>query len=335
MGCDGCELWPAPSRVIADLISCAVDFGFPESRASWIIRSQLERVSLPDICRHREILVSNLQAQLGGDLKLRSGLTDVIKKSAVCYAGLQHVIRGGHPGFAEEFGEPKMFSGRMSVAARWSAPSESENELKPWLAGAHRLIFISDMGDALSHNVDFEFLKREIVDCVASEVGRRHVWLWLSKRPGRMAEFAGWLEQQKSFWPQNLVPMTTVTSTRTVDRVNQLRKIPARVRGLSCEPLWGPVDLDLKGIDWVIVGGGSDTLAPAFHVEWALDLRRRCTAAGTAFFLKQLGRHPIAGGIELKLDDSHGGDWNEWDKSWLIREIPASFKFPLNPIGRD
>lgn len=332
MGCDGCELWPPASQVISSLVASAVGFGIPESRARETIAGRLNGLSLPDICRRREDLLSSIMAELLDSNSLRSAMRDVIKESAVCYAGLQHVLRAGHPGFADEFGVPKLFAGRMASAAGWSAPSDKEIEMKPWLQAAQRLIFISDMGDALSRNVDFEFLRREVIEAVTTPKGSRHIWLWLSKRPSRMAEFAAWLLDQETPWPENLVPMTTVTSMRTIARVDELRKIPARVRGLSCEPLWEPLHLDLEGIDWVIVGGGSDTLAPEFHVEWAHDLREQCAAVGTAFFLKQLGRHPFVAGTALKLKDGHGGDWREWDKSWRVREIPDHFKFQHHQV---
>jgi protein gp37 len=40
-------------------------------------------------------------------------------------------------------------------------------------------------------------------------------------------------------------------------RVKQVRAVPAAVRFLSVEPLLGPVEVDLDGIAWVIVGGES------------------------------------------------------------------------------
>jgi len=64
--------------------------------------------------------------------------------------------------------------------------------------------------------------------------------------------------------------------------------------------------LDLSGIDWVIVGGGSDILAKIFEVEWALNLRRECEERGIAFFLKQLGRRPIFDRNPLFLANGHG-----------------------------
>jgi protein gp37 len=214
------------------------------------------------------------------------------------------------------------------MASRWAAVSPSELEAKPWLQGLPRMIFVSDMGDALSRSVPFPFLKNEIIDAVSSESGKRHLWLWLSKRPGKMAEFGRWLLAQGIAWPENLVAMTTVTSQRTAVRVQELRSVPSRFKGLSCEPMFSELSLDLTGIDWVIAGGGSDIYAEPFHVEWALQLREACQRAKAAFFFKQLGRNPYFRGNPLKLVDQHGGNWDEWpEAAWKIREIPGRFRF--------
>jgi protein gp37 len=188
------------------------------------------------------------------------------------------------------------------------------------------MIFVSDMGDALSSDVPSAYLKQEIVDVVVSEAGRKHLWLWLTKRPSRMGEFGRWLLKQGIQWPDNLVAMTTITSQATIGRVAELRKVPSKFKGLSIEPLFTELKLDLTGIDWVIVGGGSDTLAEPLHVEWALGLRDQCRKAGTAFFLKQLGKNPVFNGEPLTLFNRHGGDWGEWNEAWRTREIPDGFR---------
>lgn len=106
----------------------------------------------------------------------------------------------------------------------------------------------------------------------------------------------------------------------------------ASVRGLSIEPLWEaipPGKLDLRGIDWVIVGGESGAAikySRPFAIEWALELQRHCEVNGVAFFLKQLGRRPQWQGKVVKLRHNHGGDWDEWPEAApKVREFPASF----------
>jgi protein gp37 len=198
-------------------------------------------------------------------------------------------------------------------------------EAANWPSPIPRLIFISDMGDALSAGIPFAYLDQEIIRNVNSPPGRHHLWLWLTKRPSRMARFGNWLTRRGVAWPENLVAMTTVTSARTLGRVDALLEVPSRFKGLSIEPLFEPVAVPLTGIDWVIVGGGSDVLAKPFHVEWALELRERCKAAGVAFFLKQMGKNPFFRGQPLSLANRHGGDWGEWKRRWKTRQLPAGF----------
>lgn len=85
---------------------------------------------------------------------------------------------------------------------------------------------------------------------------RRHVYQVLTKRPSRARLF--WEKHQRAFGGRPLPPHiwlgTSVEDQDAIYRVDHLRQVPAEVRFLSCEPLIGPVDLDLTGIHWVIVG---------------------------------------------------------------------------------
>jgi protein gp37 len=109
----------------------------------------------------------------------------------------------------------------------------------------------------------------------------------------------------------------SVEDMQVVDRVNDLRGVPAAVRFLSCEPLLGPLPaVDLDGIGWVIAGGESGPNARPMKSAWVEDLRDQCAAAGVAFFFKQWGgRTPKAGGREL------GG--RTWDQMPAMSAIAA------------
>src|SRR3712207_3863109 len=67
-----------------------------------------------------------------------------------CYAGQLHHRWPHNPGFASDFDVPQLFAGRMAAAAAWSDLADLARPSKPWLNGMPRLIFVSDMGDALS-----------------------------------------------------------------------------------------------------------------------------------------------------------------------------------------
>ena len=327
MGCDGCELWKPAAAIAAIMLAMLL---LLTKKPKGIVKPAVDRAvsdrETSELYRDREQIAEDLAGSLGLTREQKKQVVDVLREECMCYAGLLGVMRAGHAGYADKFEMPKVYPGRVADAASWDLPDEKETRDKPWLEGLRRLIFISDMGDALSASVPFAYLRDEIIENAVSEDGRRHLWLWLTKRPGRMAEFGERLQSRGIGWPANLVPMTTVTMQRYAQRVDQLRRVPGKLRGLSLEPLFEPVDLDLRGIDWVIVGGGSDVLARPFHIEWALQLREQCRAAGVAFFLKQLGKKPFYQNQPLDLADQHGGDWTEWPEAWRVRELPEAFR---------
>lgn len=309
MGCDGCELWKPVSQIVARLVSFISLFQPPIAGVREKVALVIGDRTTSEVYRDREAIDAELVQKLGCRA-FRDDFVEIIRQECKCYAGLLGTMRAGHKGYADKFEIPKLFPGRMAAAAKWGPPTSDENADKPWLEGMPRLIFISDMGDALSADVPFEFLKQEIIDNVTSEAGRRHVWLWLTKRPERMAAFGTWLQKLGHSWPDNLVAMTTVTSQRYASRVDALRRVPAKLKGLSVEPLFENVNLNLEGISWVIVGGGSDILADGFEVEWALNFQHECAERGSAFFLKQLGRRPLFNGKQLHMTNGHGGEPN-------------------------
>ena len=196
---------------------------------------------------------------------------------------------------------------------------------KPRLNLLPRVFFVSDMADALSEGIVFAYLEHEIIAVVGSNRGQQHLWLWLTKKPERMAEFAQWVQKRGKIWPDNLVAMTSVTGANTHHRAKKLRTVPARFRGLSVEPLWGEVELPLEGIDWCIVGGQSGPGSTPFDLSWARRIQKQCKKAGTAFSVKQLGARPVDRGRELTLKDKHGRDWHEWPADLRVREMPPGF----------
>lgn len=326
MGCDGCELWKPAAAIQAIVLAFLLRLtSLPEPFVRRALAQALGDRITSEVYRDREVLADELVLDLQLNRQARGQVIDIIRHECKCYAGMQGTFRAGHKGYAVQFEEPKIYPGRMSKAVNWGAPTPEDIVDKPWLRGLPRLIFVSDMGDALSRSTSFEYLRQEITANVNSPAGRKHLWLWLSKRPLRMAEFGLWLSERRISWPDNLVAMTTVTGPTFVQRVDELRRVPSRLKGLSLEPLFGPVRLNLKGINWVIVGGGSDVLADPFHLEWALDLRRQAATSGVSFFVKQAGKHPFFRNKPLELVDGHGGDWGEWPQELRVRELPEEF----------
>jgi protein gp37 len=352
MGCGApCELRPTPSKV------CAVTQAFfqrelpdvsPAHLAS-MVKDLLADHNATAIDQLRQVIVDGVMAALGREpgSAITEAMTKRLKNAYdevfICYAHQQHLFRGtditnpdkrANPGYAPQFEKVTRFPGRIAGAAARPDLYGKPHPGKPWLAYLPRMIFVSDMGDALSPEVDFDYLKRELIDVVVTRRGSQHLWLWLSKMPKRMAEFGEWLLGQGITWPDNLVAMTTVTSSQTAVRVSQLKAVPARFKTLSVEPLWEEVSLPLDGIDWTIVGGQSGPGSKSFDVAWIESLVEQRKNSRTALFVKQLGALPVAGGDVLALKDPHGGDWNEWPAHLRIREIPADFRCLRNSAPR-
>jgi protein gp37 len=129
-----------------------------------------------------------------------------------------------------------------------------------------------------------------------------HIYQVLTKRPSRARRF---LEDHRGLFEAGSVPPhiwigTSVENQEAAYRVDHLRDISAAVRFLSCEPLIGPLELDLRGIHWVIAGGESGIRRREMRPEWVRAIRDRCRAEAVPFFFKQWGgRTPKAGGREL------------------------------------
>lgn len=144
-------------------------------------------------------------------------------------------------------------------------------------------------------------------------------WLLLTKRPGNIKPLIAkvidataeenvrdWLcEWLKGIAPENIWIGTSIENQHRESRIDELCKVPARVRFLSIEPLLGSFEIGLAGtapanwsngykmvwqmINWVIVGGESGYLARPMHPDWVRQIRDECQSFGIPFLFKQWG----------------------------------------------
>jgi len=182
-----------------------------------------------------------------------------------------------------------------------------------------RRIFVNSMSDLFHVDIPESYVRQIFAVMLAV---KRHMYQVLTKRPARAVRF--WQRNADLFGnqpiPEHIWIGASVENQRVVGRVGQLRQMPASVRFLSCEPLLGPLELDLGGIQWVIVGGESGPEHRPMKAEWARSIRDRCLQADVPFFFKQWGgRTPKAGGRTLE-----GRTWDEYpirvSSSLLLRE---------------
>jgi protein gp37 len=145
-----------------------------------------------------------------------------------------------------------------------------------------RRIFVNSMSDLFHEGVSNEFIER--VWRVMQQTPR-HTYQILTKRPDRMAAVVAGLPVLGNVWLG-----TSVENADYLDRIDDLRRVPAAVRFISFEPLIGSVaTADLTGVQWAIVGGESGPRARPMLELWVDEIEALCRRNGTAFFFKQWG----------------------------------------------
>ncbi len=220
-----------------------------------------------------------------------TGCTKVSPGCAHCYAETFAERFRGVPGHPYERGfDLQLRPERLEQPVAWARP---------------RLIFVNSMSDLFHEGVPLDYVR-----AVFDVMGRAHwhTFQVLTKRSSRLAELATLLP-----WPDNVWMGVSVENQRWTCRIADLRQVPAAVRFLSCEPLLGPLQLDLRGIHWVIVGGESGRRARPMKPDWARSIRDQCHRAGVPFFFKQWGAHDAEGRRVGKGAAGRVLDMRTWD----------------------
>ncbi|MGL5825003.1 MAG: DUF5131 family protein [Nocardioides sp.] len=247
-------------------------------------------------------------------------------KIAAAYEGTE---RAG-----EWTGRINLIESRLDLPLRWRRP---------------RMIFVNAQSDLFHKRVPDDFIARVFA---VMALAPQHTFQVLTKRPDRMrsllrsskwrpmcedayfaanhsAHVAGVLgrfafeSNRDKGWSNFSAPLRNVQTIVSVEdqktasrRIPILLDTPSVCRGISAEPLLGPIDLtDLTvkprqvadaislcdcdfdygecrcppRLDWVIVGGESGPGARRMDPDWALSLARACAAADVPFFMKQTG----------------------------------------------
>lgn len=190
---------------------------------------------------------------------------------------------------------------RLLDPLRWRTPSR---------------IFVNSMSDLFHKDVPLDFIEK-----VFSTIQKTpwHIYQILTKRHDRIPEIVSNLEL-----PENVWLGVSVENQNYVHRIEYLRGIKASVKFISCEPLLGPLNLKLDGIDWVIVGGESGQNYRPININWVSSILEQCQKTNTAFFFKQVGgRTPKSGGrlLDGKIWDEMPEAWNQHQKKWSQEQI--------------
>jgi protein gp37 len=181
--------------------------------------------------------------------------------------------------------------------------------------------FWCDMTDMFLADFPDEWIDR----CFAvMEETPRHVHLVLTKRAPRMARYL--TARYGQVMPANIWCGVSCGNRKDgLPRLDVLRGTPAAVRFVSFEPLLEDMGtVDLRGLQWIILGGESRQRRKArpCDVGWLRALVSQGRRDGAAVYVKQLGDHVIQDGARLRLKSRKGENWDEWPADLRVREMP-------------
>ncbi|OHB80056.1 MAG: hypothetical protein A2Z25_06420 [Planctomycetes bacterium RBG_16_55_9] len=197
-----------------------------------------------------------------------TGCTKISPGCKNCYAERMalRLKAAGSPNYANGFCLT-LHPHAIEIPLRWKQP---------------RTIFVNSMSDLFHKDVPFDFTSRIFA---VMEQASHHRFQILTKRSERLLKLSS-----KFTWPQNVWMGVTVESADYLFRMDDLKQTGAAVKFVSFEPLLSPIpDIDLEGIDWIIVGGESGPKARPMKPQWATAIRDQCLATNVPFFFKQWG----------------------------------------------
>lgn len=252
------------------------------------------------------------------------GCSKVSAGCAHCYAEtFAERFRGvvGHP--YEQGFDLRLIPGKLADPLRWATS---------------RMVFVNSMSDLFQDGVPDWYITC-VVDVM--ELATWHTFQVLTKRPARMLEissrqWASGLSRRNIWWG-----VSVENAKHGLPRVDLLRRVRVGLRFLSIEPLIEDLpDLDVSGIDWVIVGGESGPKARPMKPEWVERIRAKCEAANVLFFFKQWG------GVRKKQNGRllngrtydqtpalyHASPPDRWQRLQLIQEVARRFHRPNDEL---
>lgn len=201
------------------------------------------------------------------------GCTKVSPGCKNCYAEVFAERWRGLAGHPYEFGfDLRLLPGKLLEPLRWVRP---------------RKVFVNSMSDLFQNGVPNEFVIKAFEIMRAADW---HTYQILTKRPIRMQRLLTTalpdVAKLKHIW----LGVSVEDKKHGVPRIEHLRNTPTAVRFLSIEPLLEDIgEIDLSGIDWVIVGGESGYGARPIRKAWINSILRQCRRANVPFFFKQWG----------------------------------------------
>jgi protein gp37 len=197
-----------------------------------------------------------------------TGCTKVSPGCTNCYAETFAERFRGVPNHPYEQGfDLRLWPNRLTLPSTWKKSKR---------------IFVNSMSDLFHKDVPVEYILQVFA---AMNEANWHQYQILTKRHERLLELSPIIPWSKHIWMG-----VSVENQAHTHRIDFLRKTGAQIKFLSVEPLLGPIDdLNLEGIDWVIVGGESGRRPRPLDEAWVRSIRDQCERANVKFFFKQWG----------------------------------------------
>jgi protein gp37 len=201
------------------------------------------------------------------------GCTKISPGCKHCYAEtFAERFRGvkGHP--YEQGFDLRLVPEKLAEPLRWRTP---------------KMIFVNSMSDLFHDQVPDDYI---IAVAKVMAAARWHTFQVLTKRSERIQRLLSTSLKFASTQPHIWWGVSVENKKHGLPRIDHLRSSPAAVKFLSIEPLLeGLGTINLKQIDWVIVGGESGPGARPMKEAWVTSLRNQCQRASVPFFFKQWG----------------------------------------------
>lgn len=227
-----------------------------------------------------------------------TGCTKISPGCKHCYAERMalRLQAMGQPHYVNGF-QLSLHEDALELPLRWKKP---------------QTIFVNSMSDLFHKDVATSFIRRIFEVMTRAHWHRFQV---LTKRSDRLMELSPQLP-----WTANIWMGVSVENQEYAFRIDHLACTGAAVKFLSLEPLLGPLSrLNLRSIDWVIVGGESGPGARPVDSDWVIDIRDQCRKAEVPFFFKQWGGvHKKKAGRTLE-----GRTWDEMPENREPALAPA------------
>lgn len=213
------------------------------------------------------------------------GCTKISPGCVHCYAETFAERFRGVPGHPYEQGfDLRLVPEKLAEPLTWAKP---------------QMVFVNSMSDLFHKDVPDEYIVL-VVQVMAA--ANWHTYQVLTKRSERLRDLLKTKLAFAASMPHIWWGVSVENQKHGLPRVEHLRNAKAATAFLSIEPLLEDLgDIDLRGIDWVIVGGESGAGARSMQESWVIRIQRQCRRHKVPFFFKQWGgvRKSVAG-RELK-----------------------------------